>query len=647
MKKIYNKIALLMLLTACSPVFADVNFDVMTKLGLASRYEDGNGVTKDEATAVKFYKEAAQAGTFMGLFSLAMKYNEGKIVPQSDRIFNALMILAGKSEMSEDEEISKLRPTEQNGVRILVTALKIEGNFIHALSSAEAVAKIENQQYAGSNVYVQKLLALAKQGDVKAQTNLGWLYKIHPDKVPTDYTKSVYWFNKAVEQGDASAQSALGMMFEEGKGVEKDYNEAFRLYLLAAKQGETSAQIFLGRLYREGRGTTKDYQQSILWLRSAAIRTLGTDAWVTLGEMYEAGQGVQSNKVIAYALYKLSADLYQHDNPAILHEKRLKKLLNLAEVATGGMLKSDIFMAKEPNGFLDTLDKAARNPNILNPKLTAEVGNYYSGYFGGQDYATALKILTPLAENGDAHAQYSMGRLNETGEAVPKNKELAVSWYRKSAMQGFSEAQGRLGSLYEAGDGVEKNDKEAFGWYLKSAIQGGVAYQRLLADMYAKGLGVQQSFQNAEEWYLKAINAEHNYWRNSARNNLADLYISGLKEPKDYAKAIVLYRQSASNGGNDSQLNLAKLYESGTNLPKNFKISHALSQLATDSYNKEVKEKAIEFRDSVASRLSQTDTLIATNLWRSFKKALGEYSSVEPENAALFLKLLDEAVEKK
>jgi uncharacterized protein len=645
MKKIFNQIALLMLFTACTPVFADANFDAMAKLGLASRYEDGNGETKDEATAVKLYKEVAEAGTFIGLFSLAMKYNEGKIVPQSDKIFNALMILAGKSGKSEDEEISNLRPTDQKAVRSLVTALKIEGNFINALSLAEVEAKIENQKYAGANIYEKKLLVLAEQGDVKAQTSLGWLYKIHPDKVPTDYKKSVYWFSKAVNQGDASAQSALGGMYEEGKGVEKDYSEAFRLYLLAAKQGETSAQIFLGRLYREGRGTKKDYQQSMLWLRSAAIRTLGTDAWVILGEMYEAGQGVPTNKVIAYALYKLSADFYQYDNPATLHEKRLKKLLNLAEVATGGKLKSDIFMAKKPNGFLETLDKAAKNPDLINPTLTAEVGDYYSGYFGGQDYSTALKILAPLAENGDAHAQYSMGRLNEAGEALPKNKELAVSWYRKSAMQGYTEAQGRLGSLYEAGDGVEKNYKEAFDWYLKSANQGGVAYQRLLADMYAKGLGVQQSFEKAEEWYLKAINAEHNYWRNSARNNLTDLYVSGLKKPKDYAKAIELYRLAASNGESASQLNLAKLYASGTNLPKNFKISHALSQLATDSYNKEVKEKAIEFRDNVASQFSQSDTLIVTNLWRSFKKTLGEYSNVEPENAALFLKLLDEVAE--
>lgn len=646
-KKIYIRIALLLIVATSFPVFADEKSDVMTKLAWAARYEEGNGIIKDELAAVKLYKEAAQTGIFIGLFSLAMKYSEGKIVPQSDRIFNALMILAKNNSESEDELIGKLQPAGQPAVRSLLAALKVDGNFLNALKSAEYEANIENQKYVGGNVLVQKSLQSAQQGDVKAQVTLGWLYKTHPDKVPTDYKKSVYWFSKAVAQGDAHAQTALGEMYDEGKGVEKDHSEALRLYRLAALQGGVSAQIYLGRMYREGRGVEKDFQQAMFWLRKASVQSLGSDAWITMGEMFEEGQSVQSNKVIAYAFYKLSTNLYPSNKPAKLNEQRLESKLNLAELATGGMLAWDIFMAKKPNGFLETLDKATVNPIILNPVLSAKVGNYYSGYFGGERYSIALKILQPLAENGDAHAQFSLGEMYESGKGLPVNKAEAISWYRKSAALGYSQAQGRLGRLYEDGDGVPQNYKEAFEWYLKSANQGDAFYLYRLADLYAKGLGVARDFQSAEEWYIKAISAQPTYWVNTARNNLADLYISDLKQPKNYAKAIELYRQAASYGESVSQLNLAKLFETGTGVTKNLILAHALAHLAENSFREDIKIKAKEARLRVARLLPPSDVSIANNVSQRFKKSLGEYFTVEPENASLFLESLDEVIQYK
>jgi TPR repeat protein len=39
-----------------------------------------------------------------------------------------------------------------------------------------------------------------------------------------DYKQAVYWYQKAADQGDAKAQSNLGIMYAFGKGVLKDYN---------------------------------------------------------------------------------------------------------------------------------------------------------------------------------------------------------------------------------------------------------------------------------------------------------------------------------------------------------------------------------------------------------------------------------------
>ena len=64
----------------------------------------------------------------------------------------------------------------------------------------------------------------------------------------------------------------------------------------------------------------------------------------------------------------------------------------------------------------------------------------------------ALQQLRAKAEQGDASAQYSLGILCDNGEGVPKDKALAVAWYRKAAEQGYAQAQYDC-VTYDNGDG--------------------------------------------------------------------------------------------------------------------------------------------------------------------------------------------------
>ena len=64
------------------------------------------------------------------------------------------------------------------------------------------------------------------------------------------------------------------------------------------------------------------------------------------------------------------------------------------------------------------------------------------------DYATALRLLRPFAEQGDAGAQYNLGLMYDKGQGVPQDYATAVSWYRKAAEQGDAEAQFNLGLMY-------------------------------------------------------------------------------------------------------------------------------------------------------------------------------------------------------
>ena len=63
---------------------------------------------------------------------------------------------------------------------------------------------------------------VAKQGNAKAQFNLGLMY-YNGQGVRQDYVQIVKWFRKAAEQGFAQAQFNLGVMYDNGQGVRQDY----------------------------------------------------------------------------------------------------------------------------------------------------------------------------------------------------------------------------------------------------------------------------------------------------------------------------------------------------------------------------------------------------------------------------------------
>ena len=56
------------------------------------------------------------------------------------------------------------------------------------------------------------------------------------------------------------------------------------------------------------------------------------------------------------------------------------------------------------------------------------------------DFATALQEWRPLAEQGDAHAQFNLGIMYDNGWGVPENDAEAVKWWRKAAEQGYADA---------------------------------------------------------------------------------------------------------------------------------------------------------------------------------------------------------------
>ena len=110
---------------------------------------------------------------------------------------------------------------------------------------------------------------LAEQGDAWAQSNLGVMYD-NGQGVLQDYAEALKWYRLAAEQGNAAAQTNLGVMYGNGDGVLQDYAEAAKWWRLAAEQGDADAQNNLGVLYGLGQGVLQDYVKTHMWANIAA-----------------------------------------------------------------------------------------------------------------------------------------------------------------------------------------------------------------------------------------------------------------------------------------------------------------------------------------------------------------------------------------
>ena len=138
--------------------------------------------------------------------------------------------------------------------------------------SAEEIIKQANKLFDAKNYKEAALLyrKAAEQGHAGAQSMLGAMYN-EGKGVLEDYEKAAEWFRKAAEQGDAGALSNLATMYGQGHGVKQDIPTAYALFLLSVKQGREQAreivdelkEILTNEQITAGQKIAKEWEQRI------------------------------------------------------------------------------------------------------------------------------------------------------------------------------------------------------------------------------------------------------------------------------------------------------------------------------------------------------------------------------------------------
>lgn len=194
----------------------------------------------------------------------------------------------------------------------------------------------------------------------------------------------------------------------------------------------------------------------------------------------------------------------------------------------------------------------------------------------------AKKTYTSLKEaasQGEAEAQFQLGRLYKKGMGVDVNEEEAAYWYERAAEQEHPSAQYHLGQAYLSGQGVEKDEVRALEWLMSAASHGNEKAQYNIGFMYAKGKGVERDLNKALEWFNQAASGGDI----ESQLLLGSMYLKGVGVEKSATKSVSWYEQAAEKGAAEAMHELGLIYKTG---------EHEVSQSPVKS--KEYFNKACE-----------------------------------------------------
>jgi len=173
----------------------------------------------------------------------------------------------------------------------------------------------------------------------------GWVVAANLDKALEAHqagdfqTALAHWLVFA-EQGNASAQSNLALMYEHGKGVVQNHQAAVHWYTLAAQQGDAVAQSNLGAMYDTGRGVAENDNTAVVWLNLAAVQGYA-HAQAYLGVMYVNGEGVTADYLRAYMWWSLAAD--NGDQPSAQYKHSIASKMSPAHLTQAQQMVTKCF----------------------------------------------------------------------------------------------------------------------------------------------------------------------------------------------------------------------------------------------------------------------------------------------------------------
>lgn len=342
------------------------------------------------------------------------------------------------------------------------------------------------------------------------------------------------YYREASKEGDSRATVYLGMLYEEGRGVDKNLKTATELYEQAANSGDLVGMRYSAMMYRWGVGVELDLKRAAELFEKAA--NLGDEQSLAhIGEMYLRGLGVVRNVQkglenlkravklgVDYgeeilARMQLSSELDDDETRNRVEKRVLKKPLELQEKQRIHHIARAF--EKGIEGAERNLDKAASlyeaAAKLGEPWSLRSLGELYeAGNFYQKDMKRAAECYKEAAKLGDMVSYRFLGELYESGNGVEKDPKRAFEIYREASDKNDRWSALHAGLMCEAGNGTARDHKSAYEYYQKAANAGVLQAKFCIAGFpYARGLGDIPQLENEEITALEKLGnvSENNF----------------------------------------------------------------------------------------------------------------------------------------
>lgn len=314
------------------------------QMTIGELYLRGNGVTQDFATAKGWFEKAAAQGEGGAYFALGQMY-EGAVGVSKDT----------KKALDNYESGAK-----RDHMPCLLRLAAIYSNGIEGVEKNTDKAK-----------EWLKMGADKETTSTVCTLNLGLLYEVVENKLD----EAAKYYKLAAEKGDATAQTKLGIMYTEGKGVEaKDAKKAFEWFEKAAKAGAPAAMYSVANSYEKGEGTAANPKEAVKYLTAAGVGGFGP-AMRDLGVRYRDGKGVMKDLLVANTWLQKALNAGDVQAAMILSEMLEKgqdaprdlKTANalLSQVASLGVAEAQVKLAENTASGVGTPPDLIRSYALL------------------------------------------------------------------------------------------------------------------------------------------------------------------------------------------------------------------------------------------------------------------------------------------
>lgn len=610
--------------------------DVISQMELGELYLGQGDVPQDYAQSLKWFTAAAEQGEARALWELAKMYFSGQGV-EADKVTALVLIKqaeddpvmatiisteAGMRRFKESLE-QGLNKDEQARVQTLYDeAVKEKGTaetgsvvaktITVPVNAEELAAKVKagdaETQYRLAEYYVNEGLKwyqrAASENNVEAQRKLGILYNGESVIAP-DVVRSLGWFARAAENGDAVSRRALGLHAAEGyPSVTNDSSAAIKWLTLAADQGDAEAQYWLSILYDGAGDIPANAELALKWETAAALQG-HPYAQYHLGEYYSQQKNYDEAS-------KWFASAAEHDIPAMQFDVAQKYYVGRDGIA------------QDLNKAFQLVQKAAQTvnagkdaDNYANAKYYHMLADlYYNGQGTRQNFTEALKWYTRAADLGSGQAAYRIAEMYRIGQGVRKNVQTAIEWFAKAHDNYNKDAAFTIARIYATGEGAVKLDMdEAQKWFVAAIRSGNEDALQWFSD-------------NPERVNMRWITelertlSVHERDRSNlalVKNLMYDMAEKGNQEALQRIFAL------AGSGDVRARYSLARMYLMGEPLPQSYINAWVWGRLAMDQ-NAKNTEKAFSdelqlLMNSADANMTDFEQSAAREDWRLLKQA--------------------------